>query len=50
MVRGRIGLKSAQPRLADQAAPFPLGLKPNSDGARVVPSRTPGLTRYQFFN
>ncbi len=29
MVQGRTGLTSVQPRVADQAAPFPLGLEPN---------------------
>ena len=29
MVQGRTGLTSAQPRLANQAVPFPLGLEPN---------------------
>ena len=29
MVRGRVGLRSVQPKVADQAAPFPLGLEPN---------------------
>jgi hypothetical protein len=43
-------LKSAQPKVADQAAPFPLGLEPYFGGTMVVPSRALVPTFYQFFN